>query len=178
MKKMGRNSFWNLCFLSVTAGVLTGTIWANLLGGELLGQIGYFDGIWRAGQTMDEGERRLMWRYVLAQRLWEAGFGGLLAMTPLAAPGYLLLAFGGGFALASIITVFTLEKGAIGLVCWLASAFPQGLCYLGGWAVWTAAVGERQDLKKVRVWLLVGVLTVAGSLLEVWVNPLLANLIL
>lgn len=175
MKKMVRFSFGNLWFLSVTAGVLAGTIWANLLGGELPGQIGYFDGIFLAGQGMDEGERQMMWRYVLGQRLWEAGFGGLLAMTPLAAPGFLFLSFGAGFVLAAVIVLFTLEKGVMGLAFWLASVLPHGLCYLGVWAVWTAAVREKRDPGRVRVWLLAGILTMAGSFLEVWVNPLLAG---
>ena len=87
-------------------------------------------------------------------------------------------AFGGGFVLAAIITVFTLEKGVMGIVCWLASVLPHGLCYLGVWAVWTMAVRERQDLRKVKVWLLVGILAAAGSFLEVWINPALADLIL
>ena len=44
--------------------------------------------------------------------------------------------------------------------------------------MWTMAVRERQDLRKVKVWLLVGILAAAGSFLEVWINPALADLIL
>lgn len=171
MRRRGRISFWNLWFLSAAAGIFAGTIWANLLGGELLSQIGYFDGIYKSGQGMDDEERRRLWRYVLGQRLWEAGFGGLLAMTPLAAAGYLTLSFGAGFVLASIITIFTLEKGVAGILFWLASVFPHGLCYLGVWAIWLTAVKDRKEPGKVRVWVLVGILAAGGSLLEVWVNP-------
>ena len=110
MRRRGKISFWNLWFFSMGAGVIAGTIWANLLGGELLSQIGYFDGLYKSGQIIDEEERRLLWRYVLIQRLWEAGFGGLLAMTPLAAAGYLVLSFAAGFILAAFIAAFTLEK--------------------------------------------------------------------
>ncbi len=40
MKRMKRISFWNLWLVSIMGGILVGTIWANLLGGELLKQIG------------------------------------------------------------------------------------------------------------------------------------------
>ena len=155
------------------AGVIAGTIWANLLGGELLSQIGYFDGLYKSGQIIDEEERRLLWRYVLIQRLWEAGFGGLLAMTPLAAAGYLVLSFAAGFILAAFIAAFTLEKGVAGILLWFMSVFPHGLCYVGVWAVWLMVVRERQEQQKISIWLLAGFLAAAGSFLEVWVNPIL-----
>ncbi len=161
--------------MSMAAGIFAGTIWANLLGGELLGQIGYFDGIFKSGQGMDEEERRRLWKYVLGQRLWETGLGGLLAMTPLAAAGYMLLSFGAGFVLAAIIVVFTLEKGVGGILFWLLSVFPHGLCYLGIWAIWVTAAKERKEPGRVSVWLLAAFLAAAGSFLEVWVNPILLS---
>ena len=45
MKRRKRISFWNLWLVSIMGGILAGTVWANLLGGELLTRIGYFDGI-------------------------------------------------------------------------------------------------------------------------------------
>ena len=109
MKRMKRISFWNLWLVSIMGGILVGTIWANLLGGELLKQIGYFDGIFQTGKGLDRDARRQLWGYVVRQRLCEAGFGGLLAMTPVAAPGYLVLSFGTGMAIALVIAVFTLS---------------------------------------------------------------------
>jgi len=171
MKKVKRISFWNLWAVLVMAGVLGGTVWANLLGRELLGQIGYFDGIYQTGKIMDNGEQWELWRYVLGQRAWEVCFGGLLAMTPFAVPGYLVLAFGAGFALAVMITMFTLEKGWMGIGYWLASVLPHGICYLVIWMILTEAVKEKQDMKKIRVWLFSGFLVTAGSFLETWANP-------
>lgn len=156
--------------MAVMGGVLAGTIWANLLSGELLRQIGYFDGIYMAGE-MDRTQQRQLWLYVLKQRVCEAGFGGLLAMTPIAVPGYLILSFGAGVSVALIITVFTLEKGWMGLGYWLASVLPHGLCYGAVWMILTVAVKESQNLKKFRVWILIGVLVAGGSILEVWINP-------
>lgn len=173
MKKFKRVSFWNLCFMSVMGGILAGTVWANLLGGELLKQIGCFDGI----SQVEPGsqERRQLWGFVLRQRLGEMGFGGLLAMTPIAVPGYLVLAFGAGMSMALAITVFTLEKGWMGLGFWLGSVLPHGFCYVAMWLVFAAAVKERQDLKKIRVWILAALLAAGGSCLEVWVNPWLVG---
>lgn len=163
--------------MSIMGGILVGTVWANLLGGELLKQIGYFDGIYEAGRNLSSQEQRQLWRYVLRQRLLEAGFGGMLAMTPIAVPGYLILSFCAGMAVALMITVFTLEKGWIGLGCWFGSVLPQGLCYLMVWVIFAAVVKEQEDLKKVRIWMLAGILVIGGSFLEVWVNPLLAGMI-
>lgn len=152
-------------------GVLAGTIWANLLGGDLLGQIGYFDGIYQNSKEMSDGERMELWLYVLKQRGWEAGFGGLLAMTSIAVPGYLLLSFGAGMVIGLSIAIFTLEKGGLGLGYWLASMMPHGLFYGVVWGILTVAVKESHDLKKLRIWFLIGILVIGGSLLEVWINP-------
>ena len=115
MRKIRRVSFWNLWLLLFVGGVLGGTIWANLLGRELLEQIGYFDGIFQTGMKMNHEEQWQLCRYVLSQRVGEVCFGGMLAMTPLAVPGYLILSFGTGFGMAVVITVFTLEKGWLGI---------------------------------------------------------------
>ena len=171
MKRMKRISFWNLWLVSIMGGILVGTIWANLLGGELLKQIGYFDGIFQTWKGLDRDARRQLWGYVVRQRLCEAGFGGLLAMTPVAAPGYLVLSFGTGMAIALVIAVFTLEKGWMGLGYWLGAVLPHGLCYGAVWLIFVAAIKERQDLRKIRIWLLTGILVMGGCVLEVWVNP-------
>ncbi|MCI8838647.1 MAG: hypothetical protein HFG74_11420 [Hungatella sp.] len=171
MKRWRRIPFRNFWLISVMGGILAGTIGANLLSGELLKQIGYFDGIFYAGREMNGEEQKQLWLYVLRQRAWEAGFGGLLAMTPAAAAAYLVLAFAAGAAAAMVITVFTLEKGWMGLGYWLASVLPHGLCYGAVWVIWAAAVMERQDIRKFKIWILAGLLVTGGSLLEVWVNP-------
>ena len=171
MKKIRRVSFWDLWLLLMMGGVLAGTVWANLLGRELLGQIGYFDGIFGTAVEMDSKEQWQLWRYVLNQRLCEVCFGGLLAMTPLAFSGYLVLSFGTGFATAVIITIFTLEKGWMGIGYWIISMIPHGFCYLTVWLLLSAAVKEKKNLEKFRFWLLVGMLVIIGSFLEAWANP-------
>lgn len=176
MKRWSRIPFRNFWLISVMGGILAGTIGANLLSGELLKQIGYFDGIIYARQELSREEQKLLWLYVLRQRMWEAGFGGLLAMTPAAVPVYLLLSFAAGAAMAMVITVFTLEKGWMGLAYWLASVLPHGLCYGAVWVIWAAAVKERQDIRKFKIWILAGLLVAGGSVLEVWVNPWLLKI--
>ena len=173
MRIKRRISFWNLWLFCAMAGVLAGTIWANLLSGELLGQIGFFDGLYQTGRTWDEGERRQLWRYILRQRMGELGLAGLIAMTPAAIPGYLLLTFGTGFAMAAVISIFTLEKGSLGVLYWLVSVLPHGICYLTAAIVMTAAVNQRENLKKIRVWLVVGVCVGLGTFLEAWTGPAL-----
>ena len=167
----------NFCLLCIMGGVLAGTMWANLLSGELLGQIGYFDGIYGAGKIYSDREQRQLWGYIIRQRLCEVGLGSLAAMTPLAVPVYLVGAFCAGFVLAVLITLFTLEKGWLGIVYWLASVLPHGLCYLGVWLILTIAVMEGEELKKVRIWMFVAVLVGVGSFLEAWVNPRILKLL-
>lgn len=169
--------FRNFCLLCIMGGVLAGTMWANLLSGELLGQIGYFDGIYGLEKVYSDQEQRQLWEYIIRQRLCEVGLGSLAAMTPLAVPVYLVGAFCAGFVLAVLITLFTLEKGWLGILYWLASVFPHGLCYLGVWLILTVAVMEGEELKKVRIWLLVAALVGAGSFLEAWVSPRILKLL-
>lgn len=44
--------------MSIMGGILVGTVWANLLGRELLKQIGYFEGIYEAGRNLSSQEQR------------------------------------------------------------------------------------------------------------------------
>lgn len=178
MRKLQKVSFWNLWLIWVMGGILAGTVWANLLGGELLKQIGYFDGIYQSTRGLGGSEQRQLWGYVLRQRLCEAAFGGMLVMTPMAVPGYLVLSFGAGTAMALSIAVFTLEKGWLGLGYWLGSVLPHGLCYLAVWLVFGVFIKEKQSLKKIRIWILTAILVVTGCVLEVWANPWLAGKIL
>lgn len=171
MKRIRGMSFWTLWFLCIMGGVVTGTVWANLLSRELLGQIGYFDGLYRTGAKSYEGQQRQLWRYIIGQRLWETLVCSLIAVTPFAVPGYLAMTFGAGFVLAVVITVFTVEKRWLGLVYWLISVFPHGLSYLAAAMVLTAAVKERREIERLRVWLAVGIFVAAGSFLEAWVAP-------
>ena len=43
--------------MSIMGGILAGTVWANLLGGELLTRIGYFDGIFQTGPGLSREEQ-------------------------------------------------------------------------------------------------------------------------
>ena len=56
MRIKRRIAYWDLWLICMMGGVLTGTIWANLLSRELLGQIGFFDGLYQTGRIWDEGE--------------------------------------------------------------------------------------------------------------------------
>lgn len=177
MSKWKRVPSRNLWLMCIIGGVLAGTMWANLLSGELLGQIGYFDGIYQTERAYSGREQWQLWRYIIRQRLCEIGMGSLIAMTPFAVAGYFIGAFGAGFVLAVLITLFTLEKGWLGVLYWLASVLPHGFCYLTAWMILAAAVVEKQDLKKVRIWLFIGILVAAGSFLEAWVNPQILNVL-
>ena len=177
MSKWKRVPSRNLWLMCIIGGVLAGTMWANLLSGELLGQIGYFDGIYQTERAYSGREQWQLWRYIIRQRLCEIGMGSLIAMTPLAVAGYFIGAFGAGFVLAVLITLFTLEKGWLGILYWLAYVLPHGFCYLTAWMILAAAVVEKQDLKKVRMWLFIGILVAAGSFLEAWVNPQILNVL-
>ena len=89
------------------AGVLGGTILANLLGGELKQQVGYFDTLFLAEQGLDLAGKQKLWLYVLRQRGMEFLGGWLLSVTVFSIPGFYLLSLLAGGSIAVVPVSYT-----------------------------------------------------------------------
>lgn len=163
-----------ICFL---AGILGGTILANLLGGELKQQIGYFDTLFLAEQALDREGKRQMWLYVLQQRGLEFLGGWLLSVTVFSIPGFYVLSLFAGGSIAVVLSVITVQKGMLGLVFYLATVMPHALCYIPVALILAAWAGEEHHQLRPFGLLLLLILLVVGTALEAWLSPVFVHFI-
>lgn len=173
MKKVRWGTFQDILFLLFLAGNICGCVTANLLGRELLKQIGYFDSVYRFSTEMGFKEKAEFWCYVLKRRIMEFGIGSLVGMTPFALPAFAGLAAFFGFGCGLLISVFTLQHGWLGIGLFLRSVLPHWLFYM---VVWTGlAMGAKDGLDKMKAhgWLFLVLVILAGSIAEAFINPFL-----
>lgn len=171
MKRTWMISYQDRLWLCFMAGVVVGTVIANLLGRELQSQIGYFDTLFSAGTALDRQERQQLWWFVARQRGMELIVAWLVSLTVFSAAGYYLIAGFAGGSLAVAVVVITLQKGILGLPFYVATVMPQAFCYVPVCLVLAAWAGE--DSRKMHLGAL-GILlalTLAGAVSEVYINP-------
>ena len=157
------------------AGVLGGTILANLLGGELKQQVGYFDTLFLAEQGLDLAGKQQLWLYVLRQRGMEFLGGWLLSVTVFSIPGFYLLSLLAGGSIAVVLSVITVQKGMMGLVFYLATVMPHALCYIPVALILAAWAGEEHHQLRPLGLLLLALLLLVGTASEAWLSPVLVH---
>lgn len=170
MKKVHWGSFTDMLFLLFAAGSIVGCVTANLLSGELLKQIGYFDSIYQWGRSMGVEERGRLWRYTLKRRFGEIGVGALVGMTPLAKWAFYGFSMILGFNSGLIISTFTLESGWMGLFLFLRSVLPQWIFYGLSWIILAAGCDNGLEKIKVRVWVFLIFIILMGTFVEAFFN--------
>lgn len=181
MRAMKRNmivSYQDRLLFCFIAGILAGTAAANLLGGELKQQIGYFDTLFLSGQGMDFGRQKEMWLYVLRQRGLELTGAWLLSLTVFSSAGFCLLAGLAGGSIAVALSVITVQKGLSGLLFYMATVLPQALFYVPAGLILASWAGEEQHRIRIPALVLLVVLLLAGSVSETWVSPRLIGFFL
>ena len=167
MRRLRHISYLEQLMLLYLAGSVGGGILANLLGGELLEQIGSF-GLMQEAQWLYGEERKTACAELLKQRMLQLGMGCLAGMTPLAAwlfRGAALMAGGGS---AVLITICTLYGGWLGIWMFLKAMMPQMMCYLPVIVILAAGAEHGTQNMKRRVWLLLLALTAVGAMLEAY----------
>lgn len=160
------------CFL---AGILGGTVIANLLGGELKQQIGYFDTLFLAEQALDMEGKRQMWFYVLRQRGLEFLGGWLLSVTVFSIPGFYVLSMMAGGSIAVVLSVITVQKGLMGLIFYLATVMPHALCYVPVALILASWAGEEHHQLRPVGLVMLALLLVVGTASEAWLSPVFVN---
>lgn len=167
MRRLRRLSYEERLLLLFLVGSICGCMIANLLGGELLEQIGSFDFMSETSQfSTKEAHEASIW--LLRRRMMQLGLGCLIGMTPIAIPAFSSGALLAGGGMAVMITICTVYGGWLGIWIFLKAALPQMLCYLPVVVILAAAAEHGTQRMKGRVWLLLVVLTAAGGLLEVF----------
>ena len=153
---------FSLCFCFLMGSVV-GSVVTNLLGRELLMQIGSFD-LWYEVHTD--------FRQNLKKRLGQFFVGSLGGMTSFSGAWFSLLFLIMGAGMGVWITALTLYGGWRGILLFLAKILPHWLLYGSLW-LFLAAGGETGlDHMKLRGWIFLVLWLAAGILTESRIAPL------
>lgn len=164
-----------LCFL---AGVVGGTVAANLFCVELQSRVGYFDAWLTAGRELDGAIRQEMWHYVLQQRVPEFLGLWLVSLTVFSAAGFSLLMGVGGVAAGVSVSILTMQKGIAGILIYPVTLFPHTLCYIPVCLFLARRAGEKGRSFRLAGMAVLGAVWLLGTLLEVYINPLISQFLL
>lgn len=168
-------TYWDCLVLCLFAGLIAGSMAANLSGEELRNKTGYISNMLWNGVVLDIPGRRELMAAVAKQRVLEAVFGWLVGMTVLAVPCFFLGAFYAGVSAGMILSIFTGQGGIWGLPCYLVSIFPQFMFYLPLWYILAKWAGEDHRKRKASLCLLALLFLILGILSEGCINPYLVN---
>lgn len=179
MKKENKSSisYQNRLLLFFIAGILGGTITANLLSEELKQQIGYFDTLFLSEQALNMAQKQQMWLFVLRQRCMELLGAWLLSLTVFSAVGFCGAAALVGGSVGVVLSVITAQKGLLGLVFYLGTILPQALFYIPIGLILASWAGEEKHPIRIPAILLLSLLLVVGTAAEAWLSPIVVSFI-
>lgn len=115
---------------------------------------------------------------VLPVRLLQTALVVQVCRSRLRQMGCRLLLLCGGCGLGAALVVMSRARGLFGLLPFLASRFPQGLCYLAAWGLYLYAGLEELPQQEWRLRAVTAALLGGGILLEICASPGLAVKIL
>lgn len=173
-RSMGRSSPFSIgsqfliCFF---AGLLAGTILANLLYASLSHQAGYYLNLLNRRPGLGKAEKLSLFKTVCRQRTIEALFAWFMSLTAYAVPCFCLLCFFLGLSIGAVLSVMTGQMGLMGLPFFVASMIPQVFCYIPAVCFFLRRPARRAGKLKPAGILLVFSAVIAGSACEVWLNP-------
>lgn len=164
-------SYVNVILLLFLGGVIAGTILANCLNRELMEQSGYFGTLFSTQVTLNRGQQRELLFYVFRQRILEIAAAWLISMTMYSAFLFAGLSFAFGGMTGIVISMITYQKGVWGLFYYLATIFPQMICYLPVWIILMIWAGQSEKNYRWRSLAKIIVLVLLGIFLEACINP-------
>lgn len=161
-----------LCFF---VGIAAGTVWVNMMSKEVQEELSVFGQAWLAaeqGKVVPRPDRILP---VLIKREMGAGFLWLVGMSLFSAPGLLAVAAFGGFSMASVISLTTVQAGLFGLPVYLLSILPQMIFYLPVIGILFFWGMEPYKKPHVAGFIVLMLMIAAGSVAETCLNPYFFN---
>lgn len=170
-----REDRYLFCFF---LGLIAGTIIVNFFYSSFANEAGYYLSLLDKNINLNHQESVSLFEQICRQRLIEAGIAWLIGMTVYAVPLFFLLTTGIGFSMGFILSVFTIQKGLLGLPVFLMTIFPQSLFYLPIGVILFLWGEDKERRFRIPAFLLLLLLVVLGSALEAWVNPLFLKIIL
>lgn len=167
-------------FLIIMAGVIIGTLIANIGISNITDKIGVFDYDFKNSFINVELDTHLYWRYILKLRIKEYMLLILILITPIAMQGiYMLMSFA-GISIGVIISVSVMNMGVAGMCVYAASALPQYIIYAVTIYFMVSSFGKRyMDLKKMVAVIIISLIClVIGTLYEAYINPWILKILL
>lgn len=153
------------------AGILAGTIWVGIMPEALKEQLGLWGRDQAAGlySSMDPVS---MFRVFLRREV-QAGFLWLIGMTAFSVPALFLTAAYGGFSIAALLSLTTVQAGLLGLPLFLATVLPQAFFYLPAAAI--LFLWGFEPFKKTHLagFLVLSAVIALGAFAECFLNPIL-----
>ncbi|GLC80384.1 stage II sporulation protein M [Lacrimispora brassicae] len=166
------------CLLCFFAGLIAGTVIANFWYPSFMEEAAYYLGLLDRNVNLDKGERLQLFYQVLRQRGIEVWIAWLIGLTAYAVPLFCLLTAGIGFSMGFVLSVITVQKGLMGLLVFLMTVMPQGLCYLPLWSILLLWGMQKGRQFRVPAFLLLLFLAALGSACEAWLNPFFLKMVL
>ena len=161
-------------FIGLMAGTVIANFWYSSFENEAVYYLGLLDRNTGAGGQESMG----LFLEVLRQRLIQIFIAWLIGMTAYAVFLYCLFTAGLGFSMGFVMSVITVQKGLMGLPFFFMTVMPQWLCYLPLWTLllyWGLQKGKRF---RAAVLFFILLLSVFGSALETWINPVFLKFVL
>lgn len=164
-----------VCFF---IGLMAGTVIANFWYSSFENEAVYYLGLLDRSRSVSGQESMGIFLEVLRQRMIQILIALLIGMTAYAVFLYCLLTAGLGFSMGFVMSVITVQKGLMGLPFFFMTVMPQWLCYLPLWTLllyWGLQKGKRF---RAAVLFFILLLSVLGSALETWINPVFLKFVL
>jgi stage II sporulation protein M len=157
-----------VCFF---AGVLLGTIIANLLYSALTNQAGYYLGLLGQSTSLGKNEKMDLFIQICRQRIIEVVIIWGVGLTAYAIPCFCLLTGGLGLSMGVVLSVMTGQKGLLGLPVFIMTIIPQIFCYVPVICLLLMWGIRRNGKFRIPALLFLLLLVITGSACETWLNP-------
>jgi stage II sporulation protein M len=162
---------WDIYLICFFIGLTAGTVMANFWYSSFSGEAVYYLGLLDRNVNLKSGERMQLFGQVFSQRLMEVWIIWLIGMTAYALPLFCVFMSMAGISMGFVLSVITVQKGLMGLPVFVMTVMPQSLCYLPVFGILLMLGIQKERRFRIPAFLLLLLLTAAGSGLEAWINP-------
>lgn len=171
MKTYRSTRAWDIYLICFFIGLTAGTVMANIWYSSFSDEAVYYLGLLDRNVNLKSGERMQLFGQVFSQRLMEVWIIWLIGMTAYALPLFCVFMSMAGISMGFVLSVITVQKGLMGLPVFVMTVMPQSLCYLPVFGILLMLGIQKERRFRIPAFILLLLLTAAGSGLEAWINP-------
>jgi stage II sporulation protein M len=162
---------WDIYLICFFIGLTAGTVMANFWYSSFSDEAVYYLGLLDRNVNLKSGDRMQLFGQVFSQRLMEVWIIWLIGMTAYALPLFCVFMSMAGISMGFVLSVITVQKGLMGLPVFVMTVMPQSLCYLPVFGILLMLGIQKERRFRIPAFILLLLLTAAGSGLEAWINP-------